>query len=114
MVPPPEQKEISERARAREAFASRILSRRASHGRRAGGPLLGQAECCLAGCLRVPCDLAGFMASACGAGGLNVTIFRLTLCLFDGNSAHHAVPIMVGAAQIVGAGAVRRQEKVFR
>ena len=27
----------------------------------------------------MPFDLAGFMASACGAGGANVTIFRLTL-----------------------------------
>ena len=27
----------------------------------------------------MPFDLAGFMAPACGAGGINVTIFRLTL-----------------------------------
>jgi hypothetical protein len=29
----------------------------------------------------VPFDLAGFVASACGAGGVNVTIFRPTLYL---------------------------------
>src|ERR1700683_722418 len=45
------------------------------------GRLLGQAECCPAKQLQVPFDLAGFMASAHGAGGVNVTIFRLELYL---------------------------------
>ena len=34
--------------------------------------------------------------------------------LFDRDPADHAVPVVVGAAQVIGAGAVRREEKVFR
>src|SRR5579864_8154833 len=33
--------------------------------------------------------------------------------LFDGYAADHAVPVVIGAAQIVGAGLVRREQQIL-